>query len=69
MKIEVTIKPNSPKQELIKVSEREYKIHLRKQPIENKANLELIKLLKKHFKKEVKILSGKTSKKKLIELY
>ena len=68
MKIEVKVKPSSGRQAIEKVSDKSYLIHLKKAPEDNKANLELLKLLKKHFKKPVKIARGKTSKNKIVEV-
>lgn len=68
MKIKVFVKTNSKKQKIQKTGEDTYNIYLKSLPIENKANIELIKLLKKQFKKEVKIISGKTNNKKIIEV-
>jgi uncharacterized protein (TIGR00251 family) len=68
MKIEVKVQPNSGREEIKKISDSEYKIFLKKPAEKNKANIELLKLLKKHFKTEVKLLSGKTSKKKIVEV-
>jgi len=45
-----------------------YKVFLKKQAEDGKANEELIKFLKKHFGAEVKIIKGFNSKKKLIEV-
>ena len=41
-------------------------VYLKSRPVGGKANLELVKLLSKHFGRRVKIVSGFTSKKKLI---
>jgi uncharacterized protein len=68
MKITIKVRPNSGRQEIYKIDESTYKVFLKKQPIEGKANSELVKFLKKHFKKPIKILKGSTSKNKLIEL-
>jgi len=67
MKIKVKVKPNS-KEQSIEKKENCYLVKLKSPPKDNKANLELIKLLKKHFKKEVKITSGFTSRNKIVEL-
>ena len=67
MKIKVKVKPNS-KEQSIEKKENFYLVKLKSLPKDNKANLELIKLLKKHFKKEVKITSGFTSRNKIVEL-
>lgn len=68
MKIGVKVKPSSGKREIEKLSDSRYVIYLKSQQEKNKANIELLKLLKKHFKKSVKILRGKTSKNKIIEI-
>jgi len=67
MKLKIKVKPNPGKQEIIKVSEG-YKVSLKSSPQNNKANLELLKLLKKEFKKDVKIICGLTSKNKIVEV-
>ena len=68
MKIEVKVKPNSGKQEIEKLSDSKYLVCLKSQPEHNKSNIELLKLLKKQFKKPVKILRGKTSKNKVVKI-
>lgn len=45
----------------------EFKVYLKSRPVDGKANLELIKVLSKYFGKKVRIVSGFTSKKKLLE--
>ncbi len=67
MIIKVKVKPNSGKQEVEKI-DGGYLVHLKKIPEDNKANIELIKLLKKHFKKNIKIIKGLKSKDKMIEV-
>ncbi len=67
MIIKVKVKPNSKKQEIRKINEEKYEVNLKSPAEKNKANIELIKLLKKHFKKKIKIKSGLTSKNKVIE--
>jgi len=68
MILKIKVQPNSGRQEITKLSEDEYKIFLKKPSEDGKANAELIKLLTKHLGKKVKIVSGKTSKKKLVEV-
>lgn len=68
MILEVKVKPNSSKQELISLGEGKYELYIKSPPENNKANLELIKVMSKHFKKEIKILRGKTSRSKIIEV-
>ncbi|MFA5060785.1 MAG: DUF167 domain-containing protein [Candidatus Pacearchaeota archaeon] len=68
MKIEIKVRPNSKKQEIHKISESEYKVFLKKPAEDNKANIELLRLLKKYFNSEIKLLKGRNSKNKLIEV-
>ena len=67
MKIKIKVKPNSGKQGIIKKDDF-YLVYLKSSPENNKANLELLKLLKRHFKKDVKIKSGFTLRNKIVEL-
>lgn len=67
MKIKIKVKPNSKKQEIIKIGE-EYKVSLKERAENNKANIELIKLLGKYFKGEVRIIKGLKSKNKIVEI-
>lgn len=66
MRVEIKVKTNSGKSE-IQEENGLYIAFLKSLPENGKANLELIKLATKYFKKPVKIISGKTSKKKGIE--
>jgi len=68
VKIKLTVKPNSSKNEVIKIKENEYKVNIKAPPQEGKANIELVRLLKKYFKKQVRIISGLKSKEKVIEV-
>lgn len=70
MIIKVKAKPNSNEQ---KIEEKEGVLHvsLKESAEKNKANIELINLLAKHFNtsaKEIKILRGKTSRNKIAEV-
>lgn len=67
MIIKVKVKPNSSKREIVRDGEN-YVVSLKSPAEDNKANIELIKLLKKYFDKEIKIKTGKTSRNKLIEV-
>lgn len=66
MIIVVKARPNSGKQEVKKVFDAEYIVYLKKPAEDNKANIELIKLLKKHFLKDIKIIKGLKSKNKIV---
>lgn len=71
MILKIKVKPNSGEQELVKISDDEYVISLKKPAENNKANIELLKLLKRYFKArvgDIKIIKGIKSKNKIIEV-
>jgi len=68
MLINIKVKPNSGKKEVEKIDEKNYVVYLKSKPENNRANVELVKLLEKYFKKQIKILRGKTSSKKIVEI-
>jgi len=69
MKQDIKVQPNSSRQEIKFSAEGKIqKVFLKKPAKDNKANDELEKLLSKHFKKQVKIIKGYTSKNKIIEI-
>jgi uncharacterized protein YggU (UPF0235/DUF167 family) len=64
----VKVKPNSPKSEFDESLSFAY---LKASPEKNKANIELIKLLAKHFKvssTRIRIIKGLTSREKMVEI-
>ncbi len=67
MKIKVSVKTNSNENKVI-IQEEGLKVFLKKMPIDNKANEELVRTLKKYYKKNVKIIKGFKSKNKIIEV-
>ncbi|MFA5174327.1 MAG: DUF167 domain-containing protein [Candidatus Pacearchaeota archaeon] len=71
MIIKIKVNPGKNKEKIEKVSEDEYIIDLTERAEDNKANIELFNLLKRHFNvpvKNIKIIKGKTSRKKIIEI-
>jgi uncharacterized protein (TIGR00251 family) len=66
--IKVKVKPNAPKTKVISQNENELILAVAAPPENNKANIELIKFLSRHFKSKVKIIRGLTSKTKLIKI-
>lgn len=66
MIIGVKVYPSSGREEIVKINEKEYKVYLKKPAEDNKANIELLKLLKKHFKLDVKIVKGFKNRSKII---
>ncbi len=69
-KIKVIVKPNSAKNEILEYDEEKkaYKVAIKAAPEKGKANMELIKFFKKLTKKEVEIISGSRSRKKVLLL-
>jgi len=67
MIIKIKVKANSKKNEIIK-EDAFYRVNVKSPAEDNKANIEVIKLLTRHFKKKVKIIKGLRSKEKLISL-
>ncbi len=68
MILNIKVQPNSGRQEIQELSEGNYKIFLKKSPEDNKANQELIKLLKKTYGGDPQIKKGFTSKNKVVEI-
>ncbi len=68
MKLKVNVHPNSSKEEIKEISEGVYEVWLKEKAVDNKANLKLMKILKKYFGKTVTVKSGKNSRNKIIEL-
>jgi uncharacterized protein (TIGR00251 family) len=70
MKLSITVKPGS-RHEKIERTANGYVAYVKEQPIENKANRALIKLLSEYFgvpKSHITILSGMKSKQKIVEI-
>ena len=65
MRLNIKVVPNSGRQDF---DEESGKVYLKKLPEGGKANLELVKFLKKHFGKNVRIVSGLSSRKKVVEV-
>lgn len=71
MRISVRLKPKS-KEEKIEKADNYYIAYIKEQPIENRANIALIKLLSKYFnvpKSKINIRAGIKSRNKIIEIY
>lgn len=68
MIINIKVKSSSGRQEIKKISENEYKIFLKNPSEDNKANIELLKLLRQHFKVNAKIIKGLKSKNKIVRI-
>ena len=71
MRIYLKVSPRSAKNEVVRVSEGEYKVKLTAAPVAGKANEMLIEILAKHFKVAkslIKITGGKTAKIKMVDI-
>ncbi|MDI6737339.1 MAG: DUF167 family protein [Nanoarchaeota archaeon] len=68
--IKVIVKTKSGKSEVIGFDEAKqaYRVNVKAVPEQGKANIEVLKLMKKHFRKEARIISGFTSKEKLVQI-
>lgn len=68
MIIQIKVYPSSGREEIIKLNDNLYKIYLKKPAEDNKANVELLKILRRHFKVEAKIIKGLKSRDKIIKI-
>lgn len=71
MRIYVKVSPRSSKNEVIQISEGEYRVKLTAAPVDGEANQMLIKVLADYFdvsKSEIVIVGGKTAKIKIIDV-
>jgi len=71
MRIYIRVSPRSSKNEVVKISEGEYKVKLTAPPVDGQANDALIKLLAQHFKvakSMISIVGGKTAKIKMVDI-
>ncbi len=71
VRIWVSVKPQAKREDIKKVAEREYMASVRAPAREEKANQALIELLSDHFsvpKSSIRIIRGKSGRRKLIEI-
>lgn len=71
MRIYVKASPRSSKNEVIKISEGEYKVKITAAPVDGQANDMLIRVLAKFFdvpKSRVMIVGGKSAKIKMVDI-
>lgn len=66
MRVKVKVKTNCGKSKIIKKEKDVYFVELKAKPEKGEANLELIKLFRREFKKHVRIAKGFTSKEKVL---
>ena len=70
MKIRVIVKTNAKVSKILRFDEEKnvYNVSVKSQPVEGKANKEIIKLFHKKFKKPIRIIHGLKTKEKLLEI-
>ena len=71
MRIYAKVIPRSSRNEIIKISEGEYRVKITAPPVDGEANSMLVKNLADYFdvaKSQVEIIGGKSSKTKIIEI-
>ena len=71
LRINVTVKPNAKKSQVMKLSETAYRVSVHAAPHDGEANLALIALLADYFsvpKSTIKIVRGLSSRKKVLEI-
>lgn len=67
-KLNIILKPNSNEDKILDFKDNNLIIKIKAKPQENKANLALIKLIKRTTKKNVRIIRGLKSKRKILEV-
>ena len=68
MYITVDVKPNQREESVEKIDESHYLVQVKAPADKGKANRAVIKLLKKHLGKQVSLVSGHTSSRKIFEV-
>ena len=71
MRIYVKVIPRASKNEVVKISDGEYKVKLTAPPVDGKANGMLLKILAEHFnvsKSSLQIVGGKTARVKIVDV-
>ena len=69
MNLQLKLHPGSSREKVDKISNKKYEVWIKERAIEGKANLGLVKILKKYFRaKKVEIKKGFTSRNKVVEV-
>lgn len=71
MRIYITAKPGAKEEKIEKVSENQFVVAVKEPPVQGKANAAIVKSVAAHFHvgvSNVRIVSGFTSRQKLIEI-
>jgi uncharacterized protein (TIGR00251 family) len=68
MKIHLKVHAGSSQEKIIDLGNGMFEVWITEKAVEGKANEYLIKFLRKHFGKEVSLVSGFNSKRKIVEV-
>ncbi len=71
MKIFVKVKTGAPEDKLVAINEKQYLASVKAQPVDGKANEELVKLLGKYFNippSTIRVVHGEGAREKIIEV-
>jgi len=68
MRILIKVHSNTSQEKIEKLSNKDFNVWIKEKPIDGKANFVLERLLRKYFNAECKIVSGFSSKKKIVEV-
>ena len=68
MRITIEVKAGSKKDEVIQGEGDHYIVRVKAQRKKGKANVAVLKLLKKHFGRQARLVSGMTSTTKIVEI-
>ena len=68
MRIQVTVRPDSREEKAEKQDDGSYVVKVKAPAEKGKANAAVVKLLSKHLNADVKIVSGLTSRHKIVEV-
>jgi len=71
MKIVVKVKTKAKEKKVVKMGDNNYEVHVKEVPEQGKANMAVLKALAKYLKipqNNLKILTGKTNSRKIVEI-
>jgi uncharacterized protein (TIGR00251 family) len=69
MRIKIRLHPGASEDKIKEVSKDNYEVWIQQHPVQGKANVALLRFMKKHFKAlDVKLLWGLKSRKKILEI-
>lgn len=68
MRIRVTVKANARENRVEQIGDDEYRVMVKAPPTRGRANAALLKLLAAHFRGQARLISGATSRKKIIAI-